>query len=493
MEELEITVNDKQADFLEAVLYRMDVHDVKVAGMVGGIGSGKSIALSDLVVIMKEELPRAKGQFACPIVSQAKRSLTPGLRAGWRDRWGVVPYNPRTGEGDYVLWKEPPEGFDRPYQEPDDWSNCITFVNGFTIEVCGYKMDADSHRGRNDDFVLLDESLRFKKDWLKILLGRIRANVGRFQSNLHWLFAFFSSPPYGATGEWMFEYEELSRKEPRKYHFTQVITRDNAAFLPPGFIKGLKETLTSLEYEVEVEGKRLSRIANSYYPALTWEKHTEVDEIPSWYDPARGLEVSVDFNAHFTSCTVWQPVGRLLKCLAAVYVKEPVDGPTGEKLTMAESLALKVVERFKGQALHKITITGDRNGQNKSAGATKTMFELFAGVFEVAKWEVILSPLSYNMPLYERFLLLHRILSETDPAEYYLRLHPQDAKAAVVSMVRTPINTDHTKNKDSEKKKGVEQQDATHLGDTVDYYIIWKSLGGVSYNESGFDIDFLGG
>ncbi len=54
-----------------------------------------------------------------------------------------------------------------------------------------------------------------------------------------------------------------------------------------------------------------------------------------------------------------------------------------------------------------------------------------------------------------------------------------------------PIKVDYTKNKGSEKVASIEQENATHLSDTVDYYVIWKSLGGVAYNESGFDIDFL--
>ncbi|MDQ1085632.1 terminase large subunit domain-containing protein [Siphonobacter sp. SORGH_AS_1065] len=493
MEELEITVNDKQGDFLEAVLYGMDVNDRKVAGMVGGIGSGKSIAMSDLLATMKEELPRAKGQFACPVVSQAKRSLTPGLRAGWRDRWDITEFKPATGEGEYVLWKKPPEDFDLPYEEPDDWSNCISFANGFVIELCGYKMDADSHRGRNDDFVVMDEALRFKKDWLKILLGRIRANVGRFQSNLHWLFAFFSSPPYGSQGDWMYEYEELAKKDPKRYHFTQVITKDNEVFLPPGFISSLKDKLTALEYSVEVEGKRLSSIPKSYYSALDWDKHSDIDGLPGlWYDPDKPLESSGDFNVLFTSSTIYQREGRLIKGQKALFVKEPMNNPdTGEALTMVETLAYKVAEVYKGHRNKKIYVTGDRNGNNKSPGATKTMYELFAQALESEGWEVILCPLLYNMEHYERFLLMHKVLSEKDADEYYLRMHPTEFKPALVSMTYTPIKADYTKDKGSEKKLSVEQENATHLGDTVDYYVIWCSMGGATYSESGFEIDFF--
>ncbi|MDR6195909.1 hypothetical protein [Siphonobacter sp. SORGH_AS_0500] len=492
MEELEITVNDKQAAFLEAVMFELDSQDVKGAGMVGGIGSGKSIALADLSATMMEELPKAKGQFACPVVSQAKRALTPGLRARWRTSWNLTPYNAATGNGDYVLWKEPPAGFDRPYEEPDDWTNCISFVNGFVIELCGYKLDADSHRGRNDDFVLMDEALRFKREWLKICLGRIRANVGKFSSNLHWLFAFFSSPPYGAVGDWMWEYEDLQRKDPKRYHFTQVITKDNEVFLPPGYIAGLKDKLTPLEYSVEVEGKRLSSIPKAYYSAFDWEKHSDIDDLPgTWYNPDAPLEMSGDFNVLFTSCTVWQDEGRLLKGQRALWVKEPMKDPeTGVPLTMAETLAHKVANAYEGHGLKRIYVTGDRNGNNKSAGATKTMYELFAGVMEAKGWEVILCPLNYNMEHYERYLLLLRILSENQASEYYVRMHSVDFKGAIASMMFTPIKADYTKDKSSEKKGGVEQENATHLGDTVDYYLIWKHQGGMSWCDSGFDIEY---
>lgn len=54
-----------------------------------------------------------------------------------------------------------------------------------------------------------------------------------------------------------------------------------------------------------------------------------------------------------------------------------------------------------------------------------------------------------------------------------------------------PIKADYTKNKGSEKVASIEQENATHLSDTVDYYVIWKYMGGTGYSESGFDIDFF--
>ncbi|MEA5259442.1 hypothetical protein VB264_16705 [Arcicella aquatica] len=487
-----VQVNNKQADFLEAVMFNLDSQGVKTAGIVGGIGSGKSVALADLIMIMKEELPRAKGQFACITITQAKRSLMPGLKATWSDenRWDCKPYNWDTGHGDYVLWREPPKNWDRPFQEPDDWSNCISFPNGFVVELCAYKLTPDIHRGRNDDFVIMDEGLLFKREWLKILIGRIRANKGKFHSNLHWGFYFFSSPPYGTSGEWMFEYEELAKKHPDKYFFAHIKTKDNQAFLPEDYIDNLRETLTDLEFDVEVEGNRLGKTPKTFYPAFELLKHCPADL--EYYTQHRPLEISVDFNAHFTSCTIWQPDGMELKQVADAFVKTPKNNKT-----MAETLAEKVVEQYGNHGKKTVYITGDRNGGSKSAG-TKfrdgkwlTLFDLFSEVFSEAGWEVFLQPLTYNLEGTEKFFLIHDILSEKNPDEFKVRINPVQARSTIRSIEMTPIHDDYSKDKSSEGKASTPQEQATHLSDTVDYYITWKKKQGLGHLPTGFDIDFI--
>ena len=251
----EIEVNDKQADFIESVFYDLSAEGTKTAAMIGGIGSGKSFAMALLMLVSKGELPKAKGQFSCLTVTQFQRSIFPGVKSVWREYFDLKEYNFKTQQGDYVLWRKPPADWERPWQEPDNWDNCISFPNGWVIEVCGYKMNADIHRGRNDDFAFMDEALLFKRDWLKILEGRIRANKGKYDSAMHWLISIFSSPPYGSGGEWMFDIDELMKEEPQRYLFTQVTTRDNLVFLPGNYVDNLKKKLTKIEFDVEVMGK----------------------------------------------------------------------------------------------------------------------------------------------------------------------------------------------------------------------------------------------
>ncbi len=491
-EESVLELNDKQADFTEAVLYDLTAEGTKTAAMIGGIGSGKSVEMALLMQKSIEELPRAKGQFACLFVTQFKRAIFPGVKSVWREHFGLVEYDFKTGEGDYCLWRKPPDDWDKPYQEPDDWANCISYPNGWVMEVCAYKMNADIHRGRNDDFAFMDEGLLFLRDWLKILEGRIRANKGKFDSNLHWLVAIFSSPPYGATGEWMFEIEDFMMEEPDRYLFMQVTTMDNMAFLPSNFVANLKKKLTKLEYNVEVLGHKLSKIPKGFYPSFDEHRHMAIDD-EGFYDLDKEVAAVVDFNAHFTSCTVWQDYGKPQHCVMDCFVHDPF-----ADMTMAQSLGVELLERLGSHRKRTIHITGDRNGLNASAnskkkadGAWQTMFDDFAKAFEDAGWEVMLSPLMYNPLKDEVYTLMQGILSETRDDGLHMRFHPTHAKSTTISIQRTPILPDYKKNKGSEKT-GENQEYATHLSDTVDYYATWRCLGGmVMSGDMGFEIDFL--
>jgi len=487
----EIEVNDRQADFIEGVFYGLTAEGTKTAAMIGGIGSGKSFTMALMMLLSKEELPKAKGQFACATVTQFSRSIFPGIKSVWQDNFGLRQYNFKTGVGDYVVGRKPPEDWDTPYQEPDNWDNCICFPNGWVMEVCAYKMFADIHRGRNDDFAFMDEALLFKREWLKILEGRIRANKSKFDSPLHWLIMVFSSPPYG-QGDWMFDIEELMRDEPARYLFMQITTKDNALFLPGNYIDNLKKKLTPLEFGVEVEGKRLSKMPKAFYGSLD-ERHTDVDQ-EGFYDGSKPLAAVIDFNAHFTSCSVWQDHGSEQRCIMGCFVTDP-----DPDMDMSQTLAKELLSRIDQHPNRTIYITGDRNGLNASASSKKnndgtwiTLFDEFAQVFEDAGWIVILSPLTYNPFKDEIHTLMQGILSETREDGLHMRFHPIDAKSVIVSMQRAPITGDYKKDKRSENKKDEDQQYATHLSDTVDYYAAWRSLGGMSSGTgSSFDIDFM--
>lgn len=488
----EIEINDKQADFLEAIMYTLTYQGVKKAIMIGGIGSGKSVILGNAIKIISQELPRGKAQFACNAVKQAKRALTPGLKSTWREFWNAVEYDPTTGEGEFVLWKKPPAHWKKPFEEPDDWDNCISWDTGHVVEFCGYSQDQDAHRGRNDDILLIDEASRFKRDWLKVAEGRVRANLGKFDSSLHHLCLYFSNPNYDSEGDWMWDLEQLAIAQPDRYAFVHTCTLDNVAFLPKGYIEDKKKTMHDLEYRVEVLGERVTRIKNSYYSALKWSHHSDVD-LDDYYSPTQELTASVDLNVLFTCSTIWQANGPEHTCIANPFVKEAKEG-----YSMAESLGFEIDAKFKSHIKKTIIITGDRNGSNTTAGSKKkangqyeTQFDQLTDTLEALGWTVILAPLNYNPPKNEVHTFMQDVLLENDREEFHLRFHPEHAKQTLISMTFTPIKDDYNKDKKSERRKSVEQENATHLSDTVDYYALYVKHDAYVYRDGGFDMEFF--
>jgi hypothetical protein len=169
-------------------------------------------------------------------------------------------------------------------------------------------------------------------------------------------------------------------------------------------------------------------------------------------------------------------------------------------MDMSQSLAHELLTRLENHQDHTIYITGDRNGLNASASSKKntdegtwiTMYDEFAQVFEDAGWIVHLAPLHYNPFKDEIHTLMKNILNEVREDGLFLRFHPTLAKSVTVSMERAPITSNYKKDKDSEKKKDLDQQYATHLSDTVDYYVVWRSLGGVmNASDQTFEIYFI--
>ncbi len=481
-----IEVNDKQGDYLEHIMFEMNGEGVKEAGCVAGVGAGKTVLLALMMLISKEELPKAKGQFACLTQTQFKSSIFPSIKNVWREKFGLKEYDFETGVGDFVLWREPPKDWDRPYEEPEDWSKSISFPNGWVCEVCGYLMNADIHRGRTDDFAFLDEAFKFKNEWLTVLRGRIRANPFIFNSNFHHLFAYFSSPDWGIGGDWMYDIEEFAKTQPQNYYFQQFTTYDNLCFLPKNYIENQKKSLTSIRFDIEIMGRRLSKIPKAFYPAFDLRKHTNIEPLvnrKAWFNKSDKTVASCDFNAHFCCSTLWQTKDNTMKCIADVYVKDIID-----ELTMPESLALKMGQKFQSLGIREVTITGDRNGMNKWAGLKKPQFELMVDILtDRFGIQCSLEPLGYNPLGEDKYNVTHDIFSGQT---YNILFDPDECKSTIVSIIHTPINKDYTKDKRSEKASNPNQERATHLSDTVDYAAVYQTRA-ISYSNMDFDMKFI--
>ncbi|GAB3910459.1 hypothetical protein GCM10028803_50350 [Larkinella knui] len=229
----------------------------------------------------------------------------------------------------------------------------------------------------------------------------------------------------------------------------EVKTVDNQAFLPVDYIADLKRILMKMVFEVEVLGRRISKLPKTFYPSFNREKHVledhdEDDQLQLdgalFYNPKQYLVASCDFNAHFTSATIWQEDYEFGRLVDNVFVKEAQEGRT-----MAEALAFSITERFPGHTKKRIILTGDRNGKNKSAGSNRTMYEQVDSVLSEAGWDVIAAPISYNPLHKDKHNDINRVLNEKDDDQFKVRIDGVRAKATVISIENSPIQTDYSK------------------------------------------------
>ena len=80
---------------------------------------------------------------------------------------------------------------------------------------------------------------------------------------------------------------------------------------------------------------------------------------------------------------------------------------------------------------------------------------------------------SYNWAHRDKFFFMYEILREENTRLPKVRFNLRNAKVVMMSMQQTPILDNFEKDKKSERRS-IPQELATHLSDTVDYYLCTK-------------------
>lgn len=447
-------------------------------------------------------LPRAKFFLAGKTFKQVLDILLTDSSDAWASM-GWYEYHEKVNPfGNYVLFKEPPADWPRAYKSPKSWERCVSFDSGFCLQLLSFEKP-DSNRGHNFDGGLIDESAIFKSEWVsKILMATLyRANTWRFKDNpLHNAFYDFTSNPWMQSGRWVFETEELMKKNPEKYLFLEGTAYDNPT-LHPEYISNMEENTIPLIFRIEVLNERLGKLPNCYYPSFQEDKHCisntftyDLNEDGIWlptfsdYDPNRPLEVSLDFNNYFCSGIVCQEVPNKLKVINNIYVKQ-----AKENKTLAETLALAIIEAYPDQVKKDIIVYGDASANSKSAGSNTTFFAQVFAELRAAGWKVTQRVLKTNPEHKDRFALIDRILAEGSSILPRLRINQNTCKALIISMQNSPITDNMKKDKSSEGTASIQQEYATHLSDCLDYILYYKYSSSKPKSSGTNRIRFIGG
>jgi hypothetical protein len=472
-----VYVNEKQGAFLDAKQRYKDI--------IGGRGSGKTGLIGHHNIDKMKFLPRAKSGLAALTYNQLLNNSLPSMENIWRLS-GLVEAKPELKElGHYIVCRKPPEYFAKPLQPPRNYTNVISFLNGFHIQLIS--MDRpDTVRGMSLDALDVDEKGWVKQDdFTKILSPLVRGNIYEFDHPLHHSNCGFSSMPWLSKQQWILDAEELSKKKPEKYFFIEATAEDNLAVLGPEYLIDAQERLPQIVYLVEYMNHRVKKVSSAFYPAFDDKVHLDDKTWDYDFDEGAGLwlskvsdvrrdiplEISYDFNAAFTSMVVCQEHkhgnSTEFRVCDELFVEEATTN-------LVKDLTANFITAYKNHPVKDLFIYGDRNGNNKQVTG-QTFYEQITDMLRAAGFNPYLMVHGLDTSMQNRYRLINDILSEKSAHMPIIRINASKCKYLPIALQLAPMKGEFEKDKSSERPgKGNDQKRATHLTDCLDNIVCPK-------------------
>lgn len=460
-----------------------------------GRGSGKTHTLLDLIAISAKQLPRALSAVGSRTFKQVQEIILSQSTKVW-EKHGLTEYKPKQNpHGNFVVNKTPPEHFRKAYNSPRSYDNCISFINGYSlIYVAADK--PDTQRGLTLDQYFGDESAFTKREfYTKVIVPAVRANKyqyhdqrrgrGKYNHPLHWLKSHFSSAPYSPEGMWIYDNEEKMLAEIKKkggyqqYFHLEATAYDNKKFLPGNYIEQQKQDLTDFEFQVEIMNYRVKKQPNSFYPALSIDKHVkdfyvydafnkdtcQYDVIDSTTDTLKPLYLSWDFNGYFTSAVVAQSHEKEFRFVNEFWAKE-------SETTLVDKVVDKFIDYYRHHIKKDVFLFGDAGGNVKSAGTSETFFTTIKQKLRIAGWNVIDRTESTYPTFKSRYKVINSLLSHENVKLPIISFSSERCKNLVISLTNTRTQKDSfEKDKSREGKLNIAQETVTHMSDAFDYML----------------------
>ena len=173
--------------------------------ILGSRRSGKSHARVGPTALRNAQyMPRSCGGFVSSTFKQAHKRTVPAMLVGLQD----LGYK---RDVHYVLGRKPDKklGFPRPYVEPDDWHDVLSWYNGSIMTILSQDVSMSAN-SMTLDYIIGDEARGL--DFQKLKEDVFPANGGtqRYFSDCPWHHSilFTSDMPIGKQGSWLFDYKD---------------------------------------------------------------------------------------------------------------------------------------------------------------------------------------------------------------------------------------------------------------------------------------------
>jgi hypothetical protein len=295
---------------------------------MAGQGGGKSGMIGFLSGIFVQHYPQVKGFIAANTYQQLSQSTLVQCTKFWGKYFNLTRYDAKTGQGDYVMDKQPPGAFTR-FHEFKSYGGIISFRNGAVIFV-GSLDNYLAHDGKEFGWAHLDETKDSKEAALKdVILARIRQegiwidpNDPDPTTNLHYdpekkpdptykpfNPCYIHTSPSEGTVEWLnrmfnldeWEHEILDRivsetdffyRERNHQAVCIYSTYHNQANLPESYIPNKILDLTEAQQLKFIYGYPFSKTGGEYFPSF--DRIHSVRECPLILGAP--IHCSLDFN-----------------------------------------------------------------------------------------------------------------------------------------------------------------------------------------------------
>lgn len=491
--ERKIYLNEKQAEFIKAT------QPVKL--FLAGRRTGKTRAIGHERYRSAARFPKATGGLVGQTYGALLNVTLPELQATWEECYGMK-------EGlHYVIGQRPPNlgkpgGFAKAYKEPRKYQNVVSWFNGHRIQLMSSDRP-DLHRGGTLIDLDADEGLRITADAMyKVFFPMVSSYLDKFDRKAPGFHQkrIYSSVPWLERGFYLMDIAKKAKQSPQVFHCTEACTMDNVAVLGLDYIRMLKETLPPQVYLAEVLNQFIRSAPDGYYHHFKQSRHC-VSEVYSYGEGERGITVerddrdrdphslidfSCDFGGRINCGIAIQSRGRSINILRDFYVLDD-EGKLRE-------LVDKFCDAYESHQYKYVRLWGEPKGKAKQVDGAP-YFEAMRAFFQERGWGCeVCADIKYEDHL-SRHNLIAEILSEKNPDLPIIRINEVHCQALILVLETTKIRDDFTKDKSNEKKPDFPQEQAPHLSDAFDYYIVQcfphllNSDG--SFHLVGNEVDFL--
>lgn len=467
----------------------------KHINLEAGRGTGKSFIVSWRVKDIVNYMPRAKCAIVGRTFEQLLTRTLPSTIKGLGELGFVKNLHYFIGTAPPKKWK-----WEEAYEAPLAYDYCITFYNGTTFQLVSLDK-TESGRGFNFDAVIGDEAalLDYEKLQNNILLS-LRGNLEYFQRcALHQSTLFVSTTPVSSKGKWFIKREEIARQDPENYLYLIAPSRYNLKNLGNEYFRNLKRTLLPHIYAAEIDCIRSGTADKPFYPTFNVHTHTYLASNDSYLfkivdhedklaerscrfdvdvNTMQAIDIALDYNAAISWLVAGQSSAQTYNIINSLFILSP---------KTLDNLIQEFCEYYRFHIKKEVNYYYDHTAVGKDAARSSSYSDIVTDIFIKNGW-VVNKIYCGQAPRHEtKKIFFEKLFLEKDPTQLKCRIN-QDRNKELITSIEQAGAVDGRdgvkKDKSTEKKKDVPDQEATHGSDAFDTLVYFKIARGL--NRGGY-------